>query len=142
MLDYDAVADADIVIEAVYENLDLKKEVFARLDATMKQGAVLASNTSALDLDQMAAATKRPGDVVGVHFFSPANIMQLLEVVRGAETGKETLATAMALGRAIGKIPVMSLNAPDSSATIRSAATLARRPRSSCTAHRPSRWTR
>ena len=112
VLDYDAIADADIVIEAVYENLDLKKEVFARLDATMKEGAVLASNTSGLDLDQMAAATKRPGDVVGTHFFSPANIMQLLEVVRGVETSKETLATAMTLGKAIGKIPVMSLNAP------------------------------
>ena len=112
VLDYDAVADADIVIEAVYENLDLKKEIFARLDATMKEGAVLASNTSGLDLDQMAAMTKRPGDVVGAHFFSPANIMQMLEVVRGVETSKETLATAMALGKAIGKIPVMALNAP------------------------------
>ena len=112
VLDYDAVADADIVIEAVYENLDLKKEIFAKLDATMKEGAVLASNTSGLDLDQMAAMTERPGDVVGTHFFSPANIMQLLEVVRGVETSKETLATAMALGKAIGKTPVMALNAP------------------------------
>lgn len=112
VLDYDAVADADVVVEAVYENLDLKKEIFAELDATMKEGAVLASNTSGLDLDQMAAMTKRPGDVVGTHFFSPANIMQLLEVVRGVETNPETLATAMALGKTIGKIPVMSLNAP------------------------------
>ena len=112
VLDYDAVADADVVVEAVYENLDLKKEIFAKLDATMKEGAVLASNTSGLDLDQMAAMTKRPGDVVGTHFFSPANIMQLLEVVRGVETNPETLATAMALGKTIGKIPVMSLNAP------------------------------
>ena len=112
VLDYDAVADADIVVEAVYENLDLKKEIFAKLDATMKEGAVLASNTSGLDLDQMAAMTKRPGDVVGTHFFSPANIMQMLEVVRGVETGKETLATAMTLGKNIGKVPVMSLNAP------------------------------
>ena len=112
VLDYDAVADADVVVEAVYENLDLKKEIFAKLDATMKDGAVLASNTSGLDLDQMAAMTQRPGDVVGMHFFSPANIMQLLEVVRGVETNPETLATAMALGKTIGKIPVMSLNAP------------------------------
>ena len=112
VLDYDAVADADVVVEAVYENLDLKKEIFAKLDATMKEGAVLASNTSGLDLDQMAAMTKRPGDVVGTHFFSPANIMQLLEVVRGVETNPKTLATAMALGKTIGKIPVMSLNAP------------------------------
>ena len=112
VLDYDAVADADIVVEAVYENLDLKKEIFAKLDATMKEGAVLASNTSGLDLDQMASMTKRPGDVVGTHFFSPANIMQMLEVVRGVETGKETLATAMTLGKNIGKVPVMSLNAP------------------------------
>ena len=112
VLEYDAVGDADIVIEAVYENLDLKKEIFAKLDATMKEGAVLATNTSGLDIDQMAAMTKRPGDVVGTHFFSPANIMQLLEVVRGAETSRETLATAMALGKAIGKVPVMSLNAP------------------------------
>ena len=112
VLDYDAVADADVVVEAVYENLDLKKEIFAKLDATMKDGAVLASNTSGLDLDQMAAMTKRPGDVVGTHFFSPANIMQLLEVVRGVETNPETLATAMTLGKTIGKTPVMSLNAP------------------------------
>ena len=112
VLDYDAVADADIVVEAVYENLDLKKEIFAKLDATMKEGAVLASNTSGLDLDQMASMTKRPGDVVGTHFFSPANIMQMLEVVRGVETSKETLATAMTLGKNIGKVPVMSLNAP------------------------------
>ena len=112
VLDYGAVADADVVVEAVYENLDLKKEIFAKLDATMKEGAVLASNTSGLDLDQMAAMTRRPGDVVGTHFFSPANIMQLLEVVRGVETNPKTLATAMALGKTIGKIPVMSLNAP------------------------------
>ena len=112
VLDYGAIADADVVVEAVYENLDLKKQIFEKLDATMKPGAVLASNTSALDLDQMAAKTQRPADVVGTHFFSPANIMQLLEVVRGAETSKETLATAMALGKTIGKIPVLSTNAP------------------------------
>ena len=112
VLDYDAIADADVVVEAVYENLDLKEQIFQRLDATMKEGAVLASNTSGLDVDQMAAATKRPADVVGTHFFSPANIMQLLEVVRGVETSAETVATAMALGKAIGKTPVLSANAP------------------------------
>ena len=111
-LEYDAIAEADVVVEAVYENLDLKKQIFERLDATMKDGAILASNTSGLDLDQMAASTKRPDDVVGTHFFSPANIMQLLEVVRGAQTSDETLATAMALGKTIGKTPVLSTNAP------------------------------
>ena len=112
VLDYDAIGDADVVVEAVYENLDLKKQIFEKLDGAMKPGAVLASNTSALDLDQMAAMTQRPGDVIGMHFFSPANIMRQLEVVRGAETGKETLATVMALGKTIGKIPVLSANAP------------------------------
>ena len=112
VLDYDAVATADVVVEAVFENIDLKKQIFAKLDATMKEGALLASNTSGLDLDQMAATTRRPGDVVGMHFFSPANIMQLLEVVRGKETENGTLATAMALGKTIGKIPVVSANAP------------------------------
>ena len=112
VLNYDAVATADVVVEAVFENLDLKKQIFAKLDATMKKGALLASNTSGLDLDQMAATTGRPGDVVGMHFFSPANIMQLLEVVRGQETKNETLTTAMALGKTIGKIPVVSANAP------------------------------
>ena len=111
-LDYEAITDADVVVEAVFENLDLKKQIFEKLDAAMKPGAVLASNTSGLDLDQMAASTDRPQHVVGTHFFSPANIMQLLEVVRGAETDTETLATAMALGKVIGKVPVMSTNAP------------------------------
>ena len=112
VLDYDAVADADVVVEAVFENLDLKKQIFAKLDAAMKPGAVLASNTSGLDLDQMAGSTARPTDVVGMHFFSPANMMQLLEVVRGEHTDLATLATAMALGKVIGKTPVMSTNAP------------------------------
>ena len=112
VLDYDALADADVVVEAVFENLDLKKQIFEKLDAAMKDGAMLASNTSGLDLDQMAAVTRRPGDVVGMHFFSPANIMQLLEVVRGKETNDQTLATAMALGKTIGKTPALSANAP------------------------------
>ncbi len=108
--DYSALADADVVIEAVYENLDLKKQIFKKLDETMKPGAILASNTSALDIDQMAAMTKRPQDVVGMHFFSPANVMQLLEVVRGEKSAKPVIATAMALGKTIDKIPVLSRN--------------------------------
>ena len=110
VIDYSAIADADVVIEAVYENLDLKKQIFKKLDDTMKPGAILASNTSALDIDQMAAMTKRPQDVVGMHFFSPANVMQLLEVVRGKNSAKPTIATAMALGKTIDKIPVLSTN--------------------------------
>ncbi|MCX7065920.1 MAG: 3-hydroxyacyl-CoA dehydrogenase NAD-binding domain-containing protein, partial [Proteobacteria bacterium] len=108
--DYSALADADVVIEAVYENLDLKKQILKKLDDTMKPGAILASNTSALDIDQMAAMTKRPQDVIGLHFFSPANVMQLLEVVRGEKSAKTTIATAMALGKTIEKIPVLSRN--------------------------------
>ena len=95
VLDYDAIAAADVVVEAVYENLDLKKQIFEKLDATMKPGALLASNTSGLDLDQMAAMTQRPDDVVGMHFFSPANIMQMLKWC-AASNRKETLATGMA----------------------------------------------
>jgi len=104
VLEYDAIADADIVIEAVYENLDLKREIFRTLDKTMKQGAILASNTSTLDIDAMAAETSRPDVVLGTHFFSPANVMKLLEIVRGEKTGKETLATAIKLGKKIGKV--------------------------------------
>jgi 3-hydroxyacyl-CoA dehydrogenase len=106
-----ALADlghADFIIEAVFEKLALKKEVFARLDGVAKPGAVLATNTSTLDVDQIAAATKRPQDVVGTHFFSPANIMRLLEVIRGKATAKDTLATAMALAKRAGKVGVVS----------------------------------
>ncbi|HET6471758.1 MAG TPA: 3-hydroxyacyl-CoA dehydrogenase NAD-binding domain-containing protein [Pseudomonadales bacterium] len=109
--EYADIGSADVVIEAVYENLDLKKEIFKKLDATMKKGAILASNTSALDIDQMAAMTARPESVVGMHFFSPANVMQLLEVVRGEKSSKQSIATAMALGKTIDKIPVLSKNA-------------------------------
>ena len=103
-LDYDEIGDADIVIEAVFENLDVKKEVFKKLDAVMKPGAVLASNTSTLDIDAMAAVTKRPGDVIGTHFFSPANVMKLLEIVRGAKTDKEIIATTIKLGKRLEKV--------------------------------------
>lgn len=104
----DAVADADLIVEAVYENLDLKKDVFRQLDGLAKADAVLASNTSFLDLDAIAAATGRPQRVIGLHFFAPANIMRLLEVVRGAATAPEIVATGMALGRALGKVAVLS----------------------------------
>jgi len=103
---YEDIADADAVIEAVFEQMDVKKEVFAKLDATMKEGALLLTNTSALDVDEIASATKRPEAVAGAHFFSPANVMKMLEVVRGAKSSKETVASTMALGKAIGKVPV------------------------------------
>lgn len=103
-LDFAALASADLIVEAVFEKMAVKKEVFAKLDAVAKPGAVLASNTSTLDVDQIAAATRRPADVVGMHFFSPANIMRLLEVVRGKATAKDTLATAMLAAKRIGKV--------------------------------------
>ncbi|HSE96424.1 MAG TPA: 3-hydroxyacyl-CoA dehydrogenase NAD-binding domain-containing protein, partial [Methylomirabilota bacterium] len=105
--DFDAVADADIVIEAVFEEMPVKKEVFATLDRVAKPDAVLATNTSTLDVNEIAAATRRPESVVGMHFFSPANVMRLLENVRGAKSSKTTIATAMAVGRRIGKVPVL-----------------------------------
>jgi 3-hydroxyacyl-CoA dehydrogenase len=105
--DLAAVADADIVIEAVFEDMGVKQQVFGALDRIAKPGAVLATNTSYLDIDALARATARPDAVVGMHFFSPAHLMRLLEVVRGAATAPETLATAIAVGRKIGKIPVV-----------------------------------
>ena len=111
-LDYKDVSDCDIVIEAVYENLELKHEIFKSLDTHVKEGAILASNTSGLDIDSIASVTRRPELVVGTHFFSPANIMRLLEVVRGEQTSDETLATIMAIGKRLKKAAVVSLNAP------------------------------
>ena len=111
-LNYEDLADCDIVVEAVYENLDLKQEIFKKLDNVVKGDAILASNTSGLDIDAISSVTKRPEKVVGTHFFSPANIMRLLEIVRGEKTSKETLATIMKLGKIIKKAAVMSLNAP------------------------------
>ena len=105
--DFGAVADADLVIEAVFEEMPIKKEVFAKLDAVCKPDAVLATNTSTLDVNEIAAATRRPESVVGTHFFSPANVMRLLENVRGAKSSKTAIATAMAVGRRIGKVPVL-----------------------------------
>ena len=105
------LSSVDLVIEAVFEDLEIKKELFGRLDAVLRDGAILASNTSYLDLDAMAAATKRPGDVVGLHFFSPANVMKLLEIVRGRSTSRATLATALEFAKRLGKLPVVSANA-------------------------------
>ena len=106
-LDYADLGDADIVIEAVFENMALKKEIFAILDKTCKPGAILASNTSTLDIDEIAAATSRPEDVIGLHFFAPANIMTLLEIVRGAKTSKEVIATSMQMAKTIRKVAVL-----------------------------------
>src|SRR5499426_115044 len=105
--DWNAVGDADIVIEAVFEEMPIKKEDLAKLDTICKPGAVLATNTSTLNVDEIASATKRPESVIGTHFFSPANVMRLLENVRGQKSSKTTVATAMAVGRRIGKVPVL-----------------------------------
>jgi 3-hydroxyacyl-CoA dehydrogenase len=105
--DFNAVKDADIIVEAVFEEMPIKKEVFARLDAIAKPEAVLATNTSTLDVNEIASATKRPESVIGMHFFSPANVMKLLENVRGARSSRTTIATAMAVGRRINKVPVL-----------------------------------
>jgi 3-hydroxyacyl-CoA dehydrogenase len=102
------VADADIVIEAVFERMDVKQDLFRKLDGVVKQGAILATNTSTLDVDQIAAATTRTPDVIGTHFFSPANVMRLLEVVRGKRTANDVLATTMKLGKRLKKVPVVS----------------------------------
>ena len=107
-LDYADLKDADLIIEAVFEELGVKEQVFKKLDEVAKQGAILASNTSTLDVDKIAAFTKRPQDVVGMHFFSPANVMKLLEVVRGAKTAKDVLATVMAIAKKIKKTAVVS----------------------------------
>ncbi|WP_293335519.1 3-hydroxyacyl-CoA dehydrogenase NAD-binding domain-containing protein [Parvibaculum sp.] len=106
-LDMNDLADCDLVIEAVFENMDVKKEVFAKLDAIVKQGAILATNTSALDINEIATAVKRPEAVIGLHFFSPANVMRLLEVVRADKTSKSVIATSMQLAKKIGKIAAL-----------------------------------
>jgi 3-hydroxyacyl-CoA dehydrogenase len=105
--DFKAAADADMVIEAVFEEMPVKKDVFAKLDDICKPDAVLATNTSTLDVDEIASATRRPESVIGTHFFSPANVMRLLENVRGQKSSKTTIATAMTIGRRIGKVPVL-----------------------------------
>jgi 3-hydroxyacyl-CoA dehydrogenase len=106
-LSYDDIKDVDIVIEAVFENMDVKKEVFKKLDSVCRPGAILATNTSTLDVDEIAGVTERPQDVIGMHFFSPANVMRLLENVRGAKTADDVIATVMSFSKRIGKIGVM-----------------------------------
>ncbi len=107
-LDFAALVDCDLVIEAVFEQMEIKKEVFGKLDRIAKPGAILASNTSYLNIDEIAASTSRPADVVGLHFFSPANIMKLLEIVRGAKTAPDVLVTAMTLAKKIRKVAVVA----------------------------------
>ncbi len=107
---YDDIKDCDLVVEAVFEEMDVKKPIFAKLDEVMKPGALLFSNTSALDVDQLAEMTRRPQDVAGTHFFSPANVMKLLEVIRGAKSSPQTLLSAMQMGRRIGKLSAMAGN--------------------------------
>ena len=106
-MEMEALADCDMIIEAVFELMEIKKEVFAKLDKIAKPGAILATNTSYLDVDAIAAVTSRPASVIGTHFFSPANVMRLLELVRGDATSKEVIATCMKLSKAIGKVPVL-----------------------------------
>jgi len=106
--DLNAARPADIIIEAVFERMDVKQDMFKKIDAVMKPGAILATNTSTLDVNKIAEVTKRPQDVIGTHFFSPANVMRLLEVVRGAKTGKDVLATTMKLGKKLKKVPIVS----------------------------------
>ncbi len=106
-LDMSALADCDLVIEAVFERMDIKKDIFTKLDAIVKPGAILATNTSALNIDEIASVTKRPEAVIGLHFFSPANVMKLLEIVRADHTSKEVIATSMKLAKTIGKIAVL-----------------------------------
>jgi 3-hydroxyacyl-CoA dehydrogenase len=108
--DYADLGDVDLVVEAVFEKMELKKEIFARLDQTTPRHAILGSNTSSLNIDEIASATSRPDKVIGVHFFSPANVMKLLENVRGAASSHETIATVMALGKQLGKVPVLAGN--------------------------------
>lgn len=105
---YDALKDADVIIEAVFENMDLKRKIFTELDRVAKPGAILATNTSTLDIEQIAAVTQRPQDVIGMHFFSPANVMPLLEVVRTTRTSDETIRTVMDLAKPLRKTPVLA----------------------------------
>jgi 3-hydroxyacyl-CoA dehydrogenase len=107
-LDFDALADCDLIIEAVFEQMEIKKDIFGRLDTIAKPGAILASNTSYLNVDEIAASTSRPQDVLGMHFFSPANIMKLLEIVRGAKTAPDVLLTAMQVAKRIKKVAVVA----------------------------------
>jgi 3-hydroxyacyl-CoA dehydrogenase len=106
-LEMESLSDVDLVIEAVFERMDIKKDIFTKLDAICKPGAILATNTSGLDIDEIASVTKRPESVIGLHFFSPANVMRLLEIVRADHTSKEVIATSMKLAKKIGKVAVL-----------------------------------
>jgi 3-hydroxyacyl-CoA dehydrogenase len=106
-LTYDGFDQADLIIEAAFESMDLKKRIFGEIDKIARPGCVLASNTSTLDIDEIASVTARPGMVIGLHFFSPANVMRLVEIVRGSATGKEVVATALALAKKLGKVGVV-----------------------------------
>ena len=110
-LAFGEIADCDIVIEAAFEDMTVKQDIFRKLDAVMKPGAILATNTSTLDIDQIASATERPESVIGAHFFSPANVMKLLEVVRAGKTSPQTIVTTMALAKTLGKVGVLAGNA-------------------------------
>ena len=103
----ESLADKDLIIEAVFENMDLKKDIFSKLDLIAKENTILATNTSALDIDEIANTTTKPENVIGLHFFSPANVMRLLEVVRGEKTSKQVIATSMALAKSIGKVAAL-----------------------------------
>ena len=111
-LDWDVIKEADIVIEAVFEEMEIKKEIFTKIDNLAKEGAILASNTSTLDIDEIADATNRPEEVVGTHFFSPANVMKLLEIVRGSRTKLDILATLMSLAKRIKTVSYTHLTLP------------------------------
>lgn len=106
-LDLSSLADCDLIIEAVFEDMDIKKSVFSKLDEVAKPGAILATNTSALDIDEIASATSRPEDVIGLHFFSPANVMRLLEIVRAEKTADDVVATSVDLAKTIGKVATL-----------------------------------
>src|SRR5690606_227286 len=106
--DYEKTGDADLAIEAVFEDMDVKQQVFQRLDAVMREGAVLATNTSYLDINKIAAVTRRPRDVIGLHFFSPAHVMRLLEIVEADKTGDDVIATGFEFAKKLGKIGVLS----------------------------------
>jgi 3-hydroxyacyl-CoA dehydrogenase len=110
VMDMAALGTADLIIEAAYETMDVKKAIFQQLDGLARPGAILATNTSYLDVDAIAATTSRPADVVGLHFFSPANIMKLLEIVRGQSTSPDVLASAIAVAKQMGKVPVVAGN--------------------------------
>src|SRR5690606_1701587 len=107
-LDYASLKNADVIVEAVFEDMKLKQDVFRKLDAVAKDGAVLGTNTSTLDIDTIASATRRPGDVIGMHFFSPANVMPLLEVVRTNSTSPSTIKTVIELAKPLRKTPVLA----------------------------------